>query len=127
MQRVSPISADSPALLTVEEAARIGRCSIKTVRRAYATGALTAYRRRGSRAVLLDSDDVVAWAQGELLQPAGATTPASEFKAGRRFAAKPARRGEEPTRAAKLASQLRFDVSSEALRARRKAQTEPGP
>jgi hypothetical protein len=34
----------SPALLTAEEAAAIARCSVKTVRRAYATGALVAYR-----------------------------------------------------------------------------------
>ena len=59
----------SPTLLTAEEAAAIGRCSVKTVRRAYATGALVAYRRRGSRAVLLDRRDVLAWVQGEILKP----------------------------------------------------------
>jgi hypothetical protein len=58
-----------PTLLTAEEAAAIGRCSVKTVRRAYATGALVAYRRRGSRAVLLDRRDVLAWVQGETLKP----------------------------------------------------------
>ena len=47
----------------------IARCSVKTVRRAYATGALIAYRRRGSRAVLLDNRDVLAWVHGEILQP----------------------------------------------------------
>jgi len=121
------MSAASPALLTVEEAARIGRCSIKTVRRAYATGALTAYRRRGSRVVLLDSDDVVAWAQGELLQPRRGTTSAAEFKAGQRSVTKRARRAEEATRARKLVSQLRFDLSADALRDRRVARTEPAP
>ena len=59
----------SPTLLTAEEAAAIARCSVKTVRRAYATGALVAYRRRGSRAVLLDRRDVLAWVQGETLKP----------------------------------------------------------
>ena len=66
------MAAASPTLLTAEEAAAIARCSVKTVRRAYATGALTAYRRRGSRAVLLDSRDVLAWVQGQILQPTGA-------------------------------------------------------
>ena len=50
-----------PTYLTPEEAAAIARCSIRTVRRAYKSGALVAYRRRGSRAVLLDNDDVLAW------------------------------------------------------------------
>ena len=63
------MAAASPNLLTAEEAAAIARCSVKTVRRAYATGALVAYRRRGSRAVLLDHQDVLAWVQGEILQP----------------------------------------------------------
>jgi excisionase family DNA binding protein len=59
----------TPTLLTPEEAAEIGRCSVKTVRRAYARGDLAAHRRRGSRAILLDKADVIAWANGELLQP----------------------------------------------------------
>jgi hypothetical protein len=69
------MAAASLTLLTPVEAARIARCSIKTVRRAYATGALIAYRRRGSRAVLLDNQDVLAWARGELLQPTARTMP----------------------------------------------------
>lgn len=121
------MSAASPALLTAEEAATIARCSIKTVRRAYATGALTAYRRRGSRAVLLDSDDVVAWAQGELLQPAPSARSVPEPKPGRRSAAKRARRADGPTRARKLVSQLRFDLSADSLRDRRDARTQPAP
>lgn len=35
------MAAASPTLLTPEEAAAIARCSVKTVRRAYASGALT--------------------------------------------------------------------------------------
>ena len=54
----------NPTLLTAEEAAAIARCSVKTVRRAYATGALVAYRRRGSRAVLLDGQECGARVHG---------------------------------------------------------------
>ena len=124
MNDISLRSVAGPPLLTAEEAAAIARCSIKTVRRAYNTGALTAYRRRGSRAVLLDRDDVVAWAQGELLQPARGTRSAAEFKTGQRSTA---RRAEAPTRARKLVSQLRFDLSADALRDRRVARTQRAP
>ena len=104
----------------------MGRCSIKTVRRAYANGALTAYRRKGSRAVLLESDDVVAWAQGELLRPSSMPASARESTPGQRSASKRARRADEPTRGRKLVSQLRFDLSADALRDRR-ARTQPAP
>ena len=103
----------------------IARCSIKTVRRAYANGALTAYRRRGSRAVLLDNRDVLAWAQGQMLQPTAGTAQALELKPVRRSAGKSARRADEPSRRPKLGSQLRLDLSADALRDRRSARTEP--
>ena len=121
------MAAASPTLLTPEEAAVIARCSIKTVRRAYATGALTAYRRRGSRAVLLDNDDVVSWAQGEMLRPTARTLSALESKPDRRSVAKRAVRADEPSRTRKLARQLRFDLSADALRDRRNATAEPRP
>ena len=120
------MAAASPTLLTPEEAAVIARCSIKTVRRAYAAGALTAYRRRGSRAVLLDNDDVVAWAQGEMLRPTAPTTSAPESSPSRRSAAQRARRADDPSRTRRLASQLRFDLSADALRDRRNAKAEAG-
>lgn len=75
------MAAASPMLLTAEEAATIARCSIKTVRRAYTTGALTAYRRRGSRAVLLDNQDVLAWARGQVLRPAAQTAAGVRIQA----------------------------------------------
>ena len=110
--------AASPNLLTPEEAATIARCSVKTVRRAYATGALTAYRRRGSRAVLLDDQDVLAWVHGRLLQPtAPATDPIPSWKSPK--ARKPTRRVDELARTSKLGGQLRFDLSKDALRGRR--------
>lgn len=103
----------------------IARCSIKTVRRAYRTGALTAYRRRGSRAVLLDIQDVLAWAQGQILQPTPGAAPALELKPVRRSAGKSARPADAPSRRPKLGSQLRLDLSADALRDRRSARTEP--
>jgi excisionase family DNA binding protein len=116
----------SPKLLTPEEAAAIARCSVKTVRRAYATGALTAYRRRGSRAVLLDDRDVLAWARGQILQPT-ARTPAPESGPVRPAALKSARRGEGEARTPKLGSQMRIDLSADALRDRRSSKAESVP
>jgi excisionase family DNA binding protein len=109
------MAASSPNLLTPEEAATIARCSVKTVRRAYATGALTAYRRRGSRAVLLDDHDVLAWARGQLLHPTAPARSPLESPQAR----KPTRRVDEVARTSKLGSQLRFDLSKDALRGRR--------
>jgi excisionase family DNA binding protein len=119
------MAATSPILLTPEEAAAIARCSIKTVRRAYATGALPAYRRRGSRAVLLDNQDVLAWAQGQILQPTAPNTRPIESEPGRPATRKPARRVDHEVRTPKLGSQLRFDLSAEGLRDRRSSKTEP--
>ena len=113
------MAAASPNLLTPEEAAVIARCSVKTVRRAYATGALTAYRRRGSRAVLLDNRDVLEWVRGEMLQPTAPPAPALESTPARPATRRTARPVDQPARAPKLGSQLRFDVSAEALRDRR--------
>lgn len=109
----------SPKLLTPEEAAAIARCSVKTVRRAYANGALTAYRRRGSRAVLLDNQDVLAWVQGEMLQPTTPPAPALESTRARPQTRRIGRSADQPTRAPKLDAQQRFDLSAEALRDRR--------
>jgi excisionase family DNA binding protein len=121
------MAAANPTLLTPEEAARIARCSVKTVRRAYATGALTAYRRRGSRAVLLDNQDVLAWARGQVLQPTAGTTPAIDLEPARPAGAKRARRVDERGRTPKLGSQLRIDLSADALRDRRSSNTESLP
>ena len=113
------MAAASPNLLTPEEAAVIARCSVKTVRRAYATGALTAYRRRGSRAVLLDNQDVLAWVRGQILQPTAPTTPALESDARPTPQPESREAGRRAARTPKLGSQLRFDLSADALRDRR--------
>ena len=111
--------AASPNLLTPEEAAAIARCSVKTVRRAYANGALTAYRRRGSRAVLLDNRDVLEWVQGEMLKPTALPAPALESARVRPQTRRIARPADQSTRAPKLGAQQRFDLSADALRDRR--------
>lgn len=118
------MAAASPNLLTPEEAATIARCSVKTVRRAYATGALTAYRRRGSRAVLLDDQDVLAWARGQLLQPTAPATSPLESMSAEPQARKPTTRVEQVARTSNPGSQLRFDLSKDALRGRR-SKTDP--
>ncbi len=120
------MAAASPTLLTSEEAAAIARCSVKTVRRAYATGALTAYRRRGSRAVLLDNQDVLAWVQGETLQPTAPTTR-SESLPARPQTRKSGRQAAQSARARALGSQERFDLSADALRDRRGAERASRP
>ena len=119
------MTAASPKLLTPEEAASIARCSIKTVRRAYATGALTAYRRRGSRAVLLDNQDVLEWARGSLLQPTVQTTAPLESMSRKPQGRTPSRKFENGVRTAKRRSRQRFDLSANGLRERRTSKTEP--
>jgi hypothetical protein len=113
------MAAASPNLLTAEEAAVIARCSVKTVRRAYATGALTAYRRRGSRAVLLEDHDVLAWARGQIVQPTVPAPSLSESTSAKPRVRRPTRPGNQAMRTAKLGSQPRFDLSKDALRGRR--------
>jgi excisionase family DNA binding protein len=113
----------SPALLTVNEAAAIARCSVKTVRRAYASGALTAYRRRGSRAVLLNNEDVMEWAQGQVLRPKPRSTQPSPSEPTPRSKRGTIKREHSP-RAPELGSQHRFDLSVEALRKRRDSSTQ---
>jgi len=112
----------SPALLTAEEAAAIARCSVKTVRRAYATGALVAYRRRGSRAVLLDRRDVLAWVQGEILKPV--VPPMAEIDPDRTPAQHLGRQQSQAVTAARPEGRPRFDFSVAALRERRAAKVE---
>jgi excisionase family DNA binding protein len=110
----SPLLSISPELLTVEEAAVVARCSVKTVRRAYTSGVLTAYRRGGSRAVLLDPQDVRSWLQAAVVRPTlehagGGGSQSQRADSPRRVAARTVPTG----------GQLRFDLSADALRKRR--------
>jgi hypothetical protein len=118
------MTATSPNLLTAEEAATIARCSIKTVRRAYATGALIAYRRRGSRAVLLDDQDVLAWARGQVLQPTGPIASSVEPTSAKPQGREAARTDTETGRRPRLGDARRFDLSKDALTGRR-SKTDP--
>jgi excisionase family DNA binding protein len=108
----------TPSLLTVEEAAVIARCSTTTVRRAYRTGALTAYRRRGSRAVLLDPRDVSAWTQGQLVAPDALSMKAPPHRPHTATTAPTTRTA---VRAGAFTGPPRFDLSAEALGDRRAA------
>ena len=115
----------SRPLLTVEEAAVIARCSIKTVRRAYANGSLSAYRRRGSRAVLLDPQDVGEWVRGQLVHapstPAGAGPARAQGGVTTPSPARRRRAGAESSRA----TPVTFDLSTGALQERRTAKATP--
>jgi excisionase family DNA binding protein len=115
----------SPTLLTVEEAAAIGRCSVKTVRRAYATGALVAYRRGGSRAVLLDRRDVLAWVQGEIVKPVVPTMAENDPARAGAPAQRLGRQQSQAGTAGRPGGRARFDLSAAALRERRAATVEP--
>lgn len=113
------VTSSSPTLLTADEAAKLARCSVTTVRRAYTKGALVAYRRRGSRAVVFDDRDVVAWAQGEPLAPPASNAPAKAERV--RGARLPKARGKAMGAAAPQSQppQPRVDISVAALGARR--------
>jgi excisionase family DNA binding protein len=123
--KLDAVAVGKPALLTPEEAAAIARCSVKTVRRAYASGVLTAYRRRGSRAVLLDSQDVMEWAQGEIVKPAARTIQTTKSVSSRQRTRKIVKHADQTGRAPKLGDQQRFDLSAGALRERRSAYPNP--
>lgn len=65
-----PTEAQTPGMLTVEEAAGLARCNPKTIRRAFHSGKLTAFRPGGGRTrVLLREEDVRAWLQGQTAAP----------------------------------------------------------
>jgi hypothetical protein len=106
----------TPNLLTAEDAAAIARCSVATVRRAYRTGTLTAYRRRGSRAVLLDPQDVVAWTRGELVTPNISPTSQTAIRSRAGTTAPTTR---SAARAVTVSRAPRFDLSVDAMRQRR--------
>ena len=113
------MAAASPNLLTPEEAAVIARCSVKTVRRAYASGALTAYRRRGSRAVLLRRPGRAGVGRrAAFAADRSGHDAVNPRRVDRKLGSRPGgwtRRRAHPS----SASQLRFDLSEDALRGRR--------
>jgi excisionase family DNA binding protein len=56
-----PTTTAHPDLLTPAEAALLARCSLRTLRRAYTSGNLAAYRSPGGRSVRLLREEVVAF------------------------------------------------------------------
>jgi excisionase family DNA binding protein len=62
-------TAYSDRLLTPAEAALLARCSLRTLRRAYTSGNLAAYRSPGGRSVRLLREEVVAFFLAETVGP----------------------------------------------------------
>ncbi len=63
------------AMLTVAEAARIARRSVRTIRRAYLAGRLVAHRDGNGRGVSIRYGDLVAWLTAEVIAPARRARP----------------------------------------------------
>jgi hypothetical protein len=63
------------AMLTVVDAARIARRSVRTIRRAYLAGRLVAHRDGNGRGVSIRYDDLVAWLTAEVIGPTPDTAP----------------------------------------------------
>lgn len=76
--------------------------------------------------MLLDNRDVLAWARGQILQSTGRTR-ASESDPVRPPAQTTSKHADGQARAPKLGSQLRIDLSADALRDRRNSKTESLP
>lgn len=69
-------------LLAPRDAAQIATRSVRTIRRAYSSGRLTAFRDRGGRGVRIRYGDLRDWMMGEEISSAGreadeVTTPPS--------------------------------------------------
>lgn len=81
----SPHKMNDPELLTPAEAALMARCSLRTLRRAYSSGSLPAYRSPGGRSVKLLRQEVVAFFLAE-----AASEPSSpRLRPRRRYAKRP--------------------------------------
>jgi len=59
-------------LLAPSDAARIATRSVRTIRRAYTSGRLTAFRDRSGRGVRIRYADLRNWMLGEEISPSGA-------------------------------------------------------
>jgi excisionase family DNA binding protein len=95
----------SSELLTPVEAARLVRCSLRTLRRAYTSGELAAYRSPGGRSVRLLREEVVAFFLAETVDGRPLRTRPRKRRAARQTAHTPAVNGDP--------------LSIEAIRARR--------
>ena len=70
-----PISPEE--LLTPARAAAIARRSVRTIRRAYTSGRLTAFRDGGGRGVRIRYHDLRGWMMREEVVPPHGTSPAA--------------------------------------------------
>jgi excisionase family DNA binding protein len=118
------MTSPEPTLLTADEAAAIARCSVKTVRRAYANGALLAYRRRGSRAVLLDRQDVVEWVRSQIIEPVKVEKSGDDSGSEPSEPQRSLRRTRTEADGPRSGSERRVDLSVGALRDRRSLRVE---
>ncbi len=73
-------------LLTPAEAALLARCSLRTLRRAYTSGSLAAYRSPGGRSVRLLREEVVAFFLAETVGPRPARSRPRRRRATRQVA-----------------------------------------
>lgn len=105
---------DAVKLITPTEAALLARCSSKTVRRAYLSGALPAHRAAGGRKVLLDESDVIAFFRA--VSAARPTADIAEARASDARTVVPALAG---GRRPPLNARAAVDTSTAGLRARR--------
>jgi excisionase family DNA binding protein len=71
-------------LLTPTEAARLARCSVRTLRRAYWSGRLPAYRSLGGRNVRLLREEVIAFFLAEPASELSSPRPRTRPSGGKR-------------------------------------------
>jgi excisionase family DNA binding protein len=76
-----PDSARDDAVLTVAQAARVARRSVRTIRRAYRAGHLVAHRDGNGRNISIRYGDLRAWLLAAELTPAPAAPTVPQIQA----------------------------------------------
>ncbi len=97
-----PTTTSTEELLTPAEAAILARCSVRTLRRAYTSGGLGAYRSPGGRSVRLLRHEVVAYF---LAEPAGMSPLSRTRPKVKRMPERPARVVGDPLSVARIRAQ----------------------
>lgn len=67
-------------MVSVAEAARVARRSVRTIRRAYSSGKLVAHRDGNGRGVSIRYGDLVLWLTAELIGPTPDAAPAPPMR-----------------------------------------------
>lgn len=78
---------DDDDLLAPSEAAEIATRSVRTIRRAYSSGRLTAFRDRSGRGVRIRYRDLRSWMMGEEISET--SSPLGEATASTKLSARP--------------------------------------